>query len=216
MGYALSELSSAEINLLLAITTKLTRFTDGNSASLRRDVLEDVMKLLKSDFIASYVWNPEHEIFEDDVYLNMTPSNAAHYTRYFQFHDPITSLLQQRKRATRVCEVMPQKELEKTEFFNDFLLNHGLHHGINAYAYDGDRNIADLRIGGKETVGKQECLLLDITLPYFTNALRNLRLFTHMRGLEGFWHSLLDNLGMGFFCSILQATSCSRRLLCWS
>jgi DNA-binding CsgD family transcriptional regulator/PAS domain-containing protein len=200
MYSALSGMSGAEVNLLLSITRKLTGPIDANSSSLRRGMLEDIMHLLKSDFIASYVWNPENEIFEDEVYINMTPSNIASYGDYFQFHDPITRLLQQRKRATPVCDVMPQKELEKTEFFNDFLFRDGLHHGVNAYAYDGDLNIGDLRIWrkkGRPEFGKRECLLLDITLPYFTNALKNLRLLSRVRGLEGLWHSLLEDLRFG-------------------
>ena len=81
-----------------------------------------------------------------NVFLNMSPDNLARYEEYYQFRDPITPVLQKRRRATLVREVMPQDELEKTEFFNDFLIQDGLHHGINVYAYDGDLNIGDLRI----------------------------------------------------------------------
>ena len=75
---------------------------------------------------------------------------------------------------------MPQKELEKTEFFNDFLMVDGLHHGINLYAYDGDLNIGDLRIWrakGTPDFGKREVALLETIKPYFRNSLRNARLF---------------------------------------
>ncbi len=40
---------------------------------------------------------------------------------------------------------MPQRELMRTGFFNDFLARDGLHRGINAYSYAGQRNIGDLR-----------------------------------------------------------------------
>lgn len=41
---------------------------------------------------------------------------------------------------------MPQRELQASSFFNDFLRPDGLHWGVNAYAHDGRRHLGDLRI----------------------------------------------------------------------
>lgn len=59
--------------------------------------------------------------FEHVVFLNMSPDNLARYDRYYQFHDPIEPSLQKRRRATLVCEVMPQKGLEKTEILGIYV-----------------------------------------------------------------------------------------------
>lgn len=142
------------------------------------------MRLLKADFLASYIWNPELQIFEQGVSLNMDPKNLACYDDYFQYRDPITPALQKRRRATLVCQVMPQEELERTEFFNDFLARDGLHHGINLYAYDGNLNIGDLRVWrGKRRpdFDERDIQLLDLVTPHFRNALRNAKVHLAMR-----------------------------------
>jgi len=129
------------------------------------------------------------------VFLNMDPSNIARYQHYYQFHDPITFLLQKRRKATLVCEVMPQKNLESTEFFNDFLMRDGLHHGINVYAYDGDLNIGDLRIWRakrRPDFGEREKVLLDTILPHFRNALRNARSLSTVQADRETWQRLFD------------------------
>jgi DNA-binding CsgD family transcriptional regulator len=98
-----------------------------------------------------------------------------------------------------VSEVMPQKELERTEFFNDFLMKDRHHHGINVYAYEGDINIGDLRIWrtkARPPFGDHEAALLDTILPYFQNALRNARIVTMAKGMENLWKQLLENVNI--------------------
>jgi len=193
MTSTLQGLSGGEVKLLFGIIEKLSASHDQDA--LRKDIFNDLLDLLKSDFIASFIWNDEQRVFENEVFLNMEPSNIARYDRHFQFHDPITFLLQKRRKATLVCEVMPQKELEKTEFFNDFLMRDGLHHGINAYAYDGDLNIGDLRIWRtkhRPDYGKRDAALLDTILPYFRNALRNARSLAAARANKETWQQLFE------------------------
>lgn len=196
----LSYLTHGELTLLFRILEKLSRSQDQDS--LRKEISQDLLTLLNSDFLASYIWNPDRQVFEHVVYLNMSPDNLARYETYYQFHDPITPALQKRRRATLVCEVIPQKELEKTEFFNDFLMKDGLHHGINVYAYDGDLNIGDLRIWrakNRPDFGKREAALLDIILPYFRNALRNVRNISMASESEKFWQHLLADTDTALF-----------------
>ncbi|MEW6374631.1 MAG: helix-turn-helix transcriptional regulator [Thermodesulfobacteriota bacterium] len=188
------------MKLLFRIFEKLSRSQDQNT--LRKEVSEDLLRLLKSDFAASFIWNQDRQIFEHAVFLNMDPVNIERYNNYYQFHDPITPSLQKRRRATLVREVMPQEELEKTEFFNDFLMRDGLHHGINVYAYDGDLNIGDLRIWrakNKPDFGRHEAALLDVLLPHFRNALRNVRAISAARGMANLWRELLDNTQIALF-----------------
>ena len=200
MHSELSNLKTGEVKLLFRIFEKLSRSQDQDT--LREEISADLLRLLKADFLASFIWNQDRQVFEHVVFANMSPDNLVRYDRYYQFHDPITSSLQKRRRATLVCEVMPQKELEKTEFFNDFLMRDGLHHGINVYAYDGDLNIGDLRIWRakcRPDFGKREAALLDAILPHFRNALRNVRAIAAAQGVASFWHKLLENTHIALF-----------------
>lgn len=71
--------------------------------------------------------------------------------------------------------VLPQRDLERTEFFTDFLARDGLKHGVNLYAWDGADNIGDLRIWrsrGRPDFEAEDIDLLDALRPAFTAALR--------------------------------------------
>ncbi|MFH1112695.1 MAG: LuxR C-terminal-related transcriptional regulator [Pseudomonadota bacterium] len=200
MSTELCKLKANDLNLLLTIIDKLYGSHDRDT--LRSRVAEDLLRLLKADYLASFIWNPQREVFEHVVFINMTRANLNRYDTYYHSHDPITPLLQKRRRATLVCEVMPQEELEKTEFFNDFLMRDGLHHGVNVYAYDGDLNIGDLRIWRakhRPDFGSYEAALLDAILPHFTNALRNVLAIQAAHGIANFWSQLLDHSDIALF-----------------
>jgi len=107
MGKALQNLTAGEIKLLFTIFEKLSASLDQDT--FRKEIADDLLSLLKSDFLASFIWNQDRHVFEDTVFLNMSPENIARYDSYYQFCDPITSSLQKRRKATLVCEVMPQK-----------------------------------------------------------------------------------------------------------
>ena len=122
------------------------------------------------------MWDAERGVFADRIALNMDPANLASYETYYQFHDPITLKLQQRRDPTLVVEIMPQRDLLRTEFFNDFLARDGLYWGVNLYAYDGDRNIGDLRIWRARWRGNFDATaleLLRVIKPVFASALRH-------------------------------------------
>jgi hypothetical protein len=112
--------------------------------------------------------------FDKAVFLNMDPKNLASYDSYHQYHDPITFRLQARREATLVTQVMPQRELMRTEFFNDFLARDGLHWGVNAYSFVGHHNIGDVRIWRsrrRENFDTHTLELLRLIGPAFTGAL---------------------------------------------
>jgi DNA-binding CsgD family transcriptional regulator len=200
MGTELRNVTRRDMNLLFQVVNKL--YSSHDRDLLRMGIAEDLLRLLHADFLASFIWNPDNRVFEHVVFLNMATENIERYHTYYQYCDPITSSLQQRRQATMVYEVMPQQELERTEFFNDFLMQDGLHHGINLYAYDGDLNIGDLRIWRAKhgpDFGAREVSLLDYLLPHFTNALRNVRAIETARGIAGFWAQLLENTHIALF-----------------
>lgn len=138
-----------------------------------------LLDLMGADYFASYVWNEPVQRFEQAVFLNMDPANLANYEAWFQYHDPITFALQRRRHATLVAEVMPQAELERTQFFNDFLARDGLHCGINLHAFDERGHaLGDLRIWRsrrRREFNAQDKLLLDLIEPAFIGALKRTR-----------------------------------------
>jgi DNA-binding NarL/FixJ family response regulator len=69
---------------------------------------------------------------------------------------------------------MPQRDLMRTEFFNDFLARDGLHWGVNVFSYAGQRNIGDLRIWRgrhRENFDTRTLELLRLVEPAFAGAL---------------------------------------------
>jgi DNA-binding CsgD family transcriptional regulator len=150
-----------------------------------------MLDLLQAQFYASYVWDAEHQRFDTGLHLNMDSANLARYDAYYQFHDPITLTLQQHRSAVRVSDVMPQRELMRTEFFNDFLARDGLHWGVNLYAWSGECNIGDMRIWRDRRHGdfsRDDLELLDLVRPALVAALHRSRggspACLHPAGLE--------------------------------
>lgn len=153
-----------------------------------------LLDLLRADQFASFVWDAESGTFGKRVALNMEADNLDRYAQWHQHHDPITFVLQSRRRATRVTEVMPQRALMRTAFFNDFLSRDGLHWGMNLHAFDGERALGDLRIWrrrGRGDFGAHEAELLDLIEPAFIGALqRAQRKASPAAAREAAWVSL--------------------------
>lgn len=164
--------SAAESRVLSRIFGLLAE--DLGEHDVREAVGHHLLELLQADYYASYVWQEKSGRFDNAAFLNMDPTNLAAYEAYFQYHDPITFKLQACREATLVTQVMPQRELMRTEFFNDFLARDGLHWGVNAYSYAGDRNIGDVRIWRgrrRENFDAHTLELLRLIEPAFTGAL---------------------------------------------
>ena len=143
-----------------------------------REIMGDlVMQLLGAQYYASFVWQPGSQSFAQPIQINMDPMNLRAYESYYQFHDPITPLMQRYQVAVRATDVLPIEELKKTEFFNDFLNKDGLYWGVNLYAYRGDASLGDLviyRAKGREDFSHQDMACLNIIAPVFTAALSRL------------------------------------------
>lgn len=180
-----------ELRLLLDIIAGLHHCA--SSRDIRQQMAPAVLTLLRADYLASYVRGNASGRFEDCVALNIEADRLALYQDYFQYHDPITPLLQQCRQATPVAAVIPQRELEKTEFFNDFLIHGGLHHGIDLHLYDGRQHIGDLRIWRtrqQPQFGAREVMLLEMLKPHLSNALMHLATLQRERAASGSWQAL--------------------------
>jgi DNA-binding CsgD family transcriptional regulator len=169
-------LSGRQTELLGRVMTTLAE--PHEERDIRVQVGGLMLDLLQAQFYASYVWDTGQQRFDGGVNLNMDSANLARYESYYQFHDPITLTLQQHRKAVRVTDVMPQRELMRTEFFNDFLARDGLHWGVNLYAWSGDHNIGDMRIWRDRRHGdfsRADLDVLDLVRPALVAALRRSR-----------------------------------------
>lgn len=150
---------------------------------VRERIGYELLDMLRADYFASYVWDDSMRRFGNRVSINMNDDTLGTYDTYYQFRDPITSRLQARRVPTLVTQVMPQCELMRTEFFNDFLACDGLHWGVNAYSYAGGRNIGDLRIWrgkARNNFDAHTLELLRLIEPAFTGALQRVSLRTEL------------------------------------
>lgn len=161
---------------LLNVVRILHEHTD--EYEMRKQVAEPLLDLMGADYFASFCWKPEEGRYDQGVYLNMDDRNIGRYLDYFQYRDPITHKLAQRRNATRIEEIMPPQQLHKTEFFNDFLLADGLYHGINLHLYQANHNIGDLRIWRKRSrdgFDESANSLLEHLKPHLVQAIHNIR-----------------------------------------
>ena len=146
----------------------------GPGEDVRTVILADVMRLVDGDFAASYVWDAALGRFDRACSVNMNPATLALYETHYQFDDPMTFKLRARRRATDVREVLPYPKLYHTEFFNDFLWRDGLHHGVNMYLFDDNRDLGDLRIWrakGRPDFTQREIDILDALEPFLRKAI---------------------------------------------
>ena len=145
------------------------------ASDVRARIGSSLLELLRADHFASFVWDDSAHRFGSGICIHMSDANLARYDAYYQYHDPITFALQARRHATAVSEVMPHRELLRTEFFNDFLARDGLHWGIKLHAFDGAQALGDLRIWRgrqRREFEPRDKQLLDLIEPAFVAALR--------------------------------------------
>lgn len=169
-------LAASESRVLARIFGLLSE--DLGEREVREAVGHHLLELLQADYYASFVWQDASKRFDQAVFLNMDPKNLANYDLYYQYHDPITFKLQARRVPTLVTQVMAQRQLMHTEFFNDFLARDGLHWGVNAYSYVSEHNIGDVRIWRacrRENFDAHTLELLGLIEPAFTGALLRAR-----------------------------------------
>ncbi|WP_341668845.1 helix-turn-helix transcriptional regulator [Alcaligenes sp. SDU_A2] len=166
------DVTRQELAQFAGLVARLEASDEG--CDVRGMVLPAVVGLLRADFGASFVWSAQAGRFLAPRAVNMSADNIDRYDAHFCRIDPISQALRQRRRASFVAEVMPQSELERTEFFHDFLARDGLHHGINIYVFDGLRDLGDFRIWrarGRPPFEQRDKDVLDVLEPYVRRAL---------------------------------------------
>lgn len=141
---------------------------------VRQEVFPDILKLLRADVLASFEWNTRSNSYGNAFFINQDPDNVARYHKWFQYRDPMTEKLRGLRRAAHVEEVISKHDLNKTEFYNDFLARDGMQHGINLFMQSNGHELADLRIwryGRRADFGDREIDLLTIIAPFVRRAL---------------------------------------------
>ncbi|MCW5771041.1 MAG: hypothetical protein KIT16_05340 [Rhodospirillaceae bacterium] len=170
------DITSSELKLFGEIVGRLVSLPP--SIDVRASIFGDIVRLVGADFGASYVWQRASSESDSPVNHNMDPANLRRYGEWFQYRDPMTQALRRHRTATLVDAVIPRRDLERTEFYNDFLARDGLHHGINMFVFDGDgpdaRDLGDLRIWRarhRPDFGQREIGILDALEPFLRRAL---------------------------------------------
>ncbi len=146
----------------------------GDSATLRQRLVKPVANLLNADYVASLVWDDAAQRFGDGVCCHADTTHLRDYEGRYQFTDPIARLLHPRRYPTLVTQVIPQRELIKSEFFDRFLHAGSMYWGVNLYAHDGRSDVGDLRIWRSRNKGNfdlNEVEILRTIYPCLVNAL---------------------------------------------
>jgi DNA-binding CsgD family transcriptional regulator len=172
MNANIRDLTSTELRLFGNIVSRLSNLE--SELEPRQEIFADVVQLMRGDYGASCIWNPQLKRFEKSIHHNMDPANLRNYDRYYQFHDPMSLKLRDKRGATFVEEVCPRRDLMRTEFYNHFLKKDGLHHGISIFLFDGARDLGDLRIWraeGRLDFGHREKIILDTLAPFLQRAI---------------------------------------------
>lgn len=166
-------LSSSKLALLAEVFAVLAERQDERQI---RVLLGDLLlRLLNADHYASYLWSEPAGRFTHRIAIHMSESNLSTYEAYYQYNDPITHRLRECTEPTLVTDIMPQQELVRTEFFNDFLRRDGLYWGVNLHVRIVGEGTGDVRIWRCRDRGNfsiEDLVVLKLVAPAFRAALQ--------------------------------------------
>lgn len=147
-------LNTTQTRALGDVMRLLAEACDGDA--LREALGLPMLELLGADQYVSMVWNAGSDRFERFTALNLSAQSLRHWDRYYRFVDPLTFAMMARRRPTVATQILRQPELEKTEFFNNFLRPERMHWGINVYFFERETAVGDFRIWRKRERGNFE------------------------------------------------------------
>lgn len=144
-------LSSNQSRALGKVMRLLAEATDGDR--LREALALPMLNLLEADHYCSMVWDTASRRFARVTALNVSTPRLRDWDAYYRFVDPLTLPMMRRRHPTLATQILPQPQLLRTEFFNDFLRPERMHWGINVYFHDRDTCVGDMRIWRNATRG---------------------------------------------------------------
>lgn len=130
--------------------------------TLREALGIPLLDLLGADTYVSMVWDPATERFERPAAQNMPACQLRAWDEYYRFVDPLTFAMMKRRRPTVATQVLAQNDLNRTEFFNDFLQVERLHWGINIYFFSEERCLGDFRIWRRRERGNFDAAEIEV------------------------------------------------------
>jgi DNA-binding CsgD family transcriptional regulator len=141
----------------------------------RAATADRILRLLRADTLASYVWEPDKGRYDQPVSVNHDVHKVAQYVASLQFDDPLTRRMRLLKGAQIVETCFPMAELERTDFYTGFLEPDGMHHGLNIFLPARSGKVFDLRIWRnrqRAPFGQREIDLLDTLALHVARALQ--------------------------------------------
>jgi DNA-binding CsgD family transcriptional regulator len=120
------------------------------------------------------VWNEAAQRFEGGVSSPVHTASIQAYEAQHQFDDPLAPLLRERRYPTLVTQVVSQRDLVSSAFFDRFLRPGTMYWGLNLYAHDGHEHLGDFRIWRSRTRGNFDASSLEVlrlVYPSLVNAL---------------------------------------------
>jgi DNA-binding CsgD family transcriptional regulator len=169
-------LSTAQSRALRDVMRLLAEAADGDQ--LRELLALPMLELMGADTYVSMVWNAQVQRFERVKALNMSPDNLRLWDEHFHLIDPLTFPMMERRHPTVATQILCQRDLSRTEFFNDFLARDRMHWGVNVYFYEEEECIGDFRIWRNRERGNfdaGELEVLRLVEPAIAAALARLR-----------------------------------------
>jgi DNA-binding CsgD family transcriptional regulator len=169
----LTAIQTRQLSKVLEILT-----LPGGSVNVRQRLVEPLANLLNADYVASLVWDESAQRFGQGVSCRADERDVNAYQAQYQFSDPLPGLLRTRRYPTLVTQVIPQRELVASDFFNRFLRPGSMYWGLNVFAHDGQQDVGDLRIWrcrGKGNFDTNELEILRLIYPSMVNALSGAR-----------------------------------------
>ncbi len=171
MALQIRDMTGEEIAVFADVIHDLAR--PASASDPREATADRILRLLRADTLASYVWEPGKARYGQPVAVNHDPGQVARYVASLQFSDPLTQRMRVLQGAQIVESSFPMAELERTAFYADFLKADGMHHGINIFLPSGSGKVFDLRIWRnrqREPFGQREIDLLETLAQYLGRA----------------------------------------------
>ncbi|MGX1021972.1 DNA-binding CsgD family transcriptional regulator [Pseudomonas sp. Y3 TE3536] len=140
---------------------------------IRARSLQAVAALLEAEHVASFVWDQHEHRSTQPVAFNIDGHHLQAYEQHFHRVDVVTPVMRKVRQAARVDCHVPRATLVASEFYNDFLRPADMEHGLNVFFFDGNQDVADLRIWrgrGRVPFSEREEQLLLTLEPYFLKA----------------------------------------------
>lgn len=173
MALRIRDMTGEEIAVFAEVIHDLARPEAGTDP--RETTSERILRLLRGDTFASYVWEPSKARYDKPVSVNHDASKVAQYVETLQFNDPLTQRMRLLQGAQLVENCFPMAELERTDFYTDFLQPDGMHYGLNVFLPAKSGKVFDLRVWrnrARDPFGQREIDLLDTLALHIARALQ--------------------------------------------